>query len=141
MEASSPQEILRAGALEVRPGDGLAVCDGRPLRLSVRELDVLVALARRPGRVVRREELHGVVWGGRFRKDDRSVDVYVNKLRIKLESALPQWRFIHTHFGLGYRFSAEPSQVLHSATTGRQQQEGLPMAASHPMRYDEKETT
>ena len=35
------------------------------------------------------------------------VDVYVRKLRVKLEAALPDWRFIHTHFGFGYRLAAE----------------------------------
>ena len=39
---------------------------------------------------------------------DRSVDVFVRKLRQKLEKASPQWRYIHTHFGVGYRFAAEP---------------------------------
>ena len=39
---------------------------------------------------------------------DRSVDVFVRKLRSKLEKASPDWRYIHTHFGIGYRFAAEP---------------------------------
>jgi DNA-binding winged helix-turn-helix (wHTH) protein len=39
---------------------------------------------------------------------DRSVDVFVRKLRQKLERASPGWRYIHTHFGIGYRFAAEP---------------------------------
>jgi DNA-binding winged helix-turn-helix (wHTH) protein len=39
---------------------------------------------------------------------DRSVDVFVRKLRQKLERASPDWRYIHTHFGIGYRFAAEP---------------------------------
>jgi DNA-binding response OmpR family regulator len=42
-----------------------------------------------------------------MRPGDRSVDVYVRKLRVKLENALPDWSFIHTHFGFGYRLSAE----------------------------------
>jgi DNA-binding winged helix-turn-helix (wHTH) protein len=40
---------------------------------------------------------------------DRSVDVFVRKLRSKLERASPGWRYIHTHFGIGYRFSPEPA--------------------------------
>jgi DNA-binding winged helix-turn-helix (wHTH) protein len=39
---------------------------------------------------------------------DRSVDVFVRKLRSKLEKVSPSWRYIHTHFGIGYRFAAEP---------------------------------
>ena len=38
---------------------------------------------------------------------DRSVDVFVRKLRQKLESGSPRWRYIHTHFGVGYRFDPE----------------------------------
>jgi DNA-binding winged helix-turn-helix (wHTH) protein len=42
---------------------------------------------------------------------DRSVDVFVRKLRQKLERASPEWRYIHTHFGIGYRFAAEPVEA------------------------------
>src|SRR3954451_21811552 len=101
-------EVYRAAELEVRPDEHLALARGRALTLSVRELQVLIALARREGRVLTREELFETVWGGRLRSDDRSVDVYVHKLRAKLARALPEWQFIHTHFGFGYRFAAEP---------------------------------
>lgn len=75
--------------------------------LSVRELQVLTELARRHDRVVAREELYAAVWGGEMRPCERAVDVYVRRLRVKLEAAAPGWRFIHTHFGLGYRLAAE----------------------------------
>jgi DNA-binding response OmpR family regulator len=101
-------EVHRAAELEVRPEEHLALARGRALTLSVRELQVLVALARREGRILTREQLYELVWGGRLRGDDRSVDVYVSKLRAKLAAALPEWRFIHTHVGFGYRFAAEP---------------------------------
>ena len=54
-----------------------------------------------------REDLFKLVWGREMRAGDRSVDVYVRKLRVKLAQALPGWRFIHTHFGFGYRLAAE----------------------------------
>jgi DNA-binding response OmpR family regulator len=60
-----------------------------------------------------------VVWNRPFRKEERSVDVYVRKLRAKLERALPDERFIHTHFGFGYRFHREPSQLFHKDATAR----------------------
>jgi hypothetical protein len=41
-------------------------------------------------------------------RGDRSVDVFVRKLRQKLERASPGWRYIHTHFGVGYRFAPVP---------------------------------
>jgi DNA-binding response OmpR family regulator len=100
--------VLRAGELEVRPAEFVVLAGGRPLHLTARELDLLTALVQRAGRIVSREELYRVVWGLPYRKSDRSVDVYVGKLRQKLEKALPGARFIHTHFGFGYRFTANP---------------------------------
>ena len=58
-------------------------------------------------------------WGRDLRPGDRAIDVYVHKLRAKLETALPGRRFIHTHVGLGYRFSPEPSHAFHKSTTAR----------------------
>jgi DNA-binding response OmpR family regulator len=112
-------EIIKAGELEIRPSEYLAIAGGRALALSVRELDLLAALARRPGRIVPREELYSTVWGAPLRSTDRSVDVYVHKLRTKLATALPEWSFIHTHFGFGYRFAPEPSRPFHNSATGR----------------------
>ena len=96
--------VLRSGELELRPGDFLAVANGRPLNLTSRELAVLTALMMREGRIVSREELYLEVWGAPYRKSDRSVDVYVGKLRQKLDDAFPGRNLIHTHFGFGYRF-------------------------------------
>ena len=101
------ERIIVAPDLEIRPGDFLALARGRALQLSLRELELLTEMARSQGRVVRREELYERVWGGTLRHDDRSVDVYVHKLRAKLAEALPGWTYIHTHFGLGYRFAPE----------------------------------
>lgn len=103
MSAAQESEVLQVGELEVFPRVGLARAAGRPLTLSVREFGVLCALLRREGRVVSREELFSDVWGGSLRPDDRSVDVYVHKLRVKLDAVLPGKQLIHTHFGFGYR--------------------------------------
>ena len=54
-----------------------------------------------------REELYEAVWGRPPRRSDRSLDVYVSRLRAKLGRALPELRLIHTHTGIGYRFSPE----------------------------------
>jgi len=107
-------DVLYAGELEIRPGEGLVLATGRALRLSVREFGLLVAMARRSGAIVTREELFGAVWGGQLRAGDRSVDVYVSKLRTKLEAAMPDRRFIHTHPGFGYRFQPQPSRNFHN---------------------------
>lgn len=104
MEAAIERHILRAGAVEIKRDEFTAAVGGRPLNLTVRELDLLTALVERAGRIVSREELYRSVWGEPYRKSDRSVDVYVGRLRQKLEEVAPRRRFIHTHFGFGYRF-------------------------------------
>jgi DNA-binding response OmpR family regulator len=96
-----------AGRLEIRPADHAALVDGRPLILTVRELQLLTELAHNAERVMTREELYLRVWGRSYRRSDRSVDVYVGRLRAKLNRALPGRRFIHTHTGIGYRFSPQ----------------------------------
>lgn len=112
--------MLKAGPLEIQPAEFSVWAEGRRLPLSARELELLAALARRAGRIVSREELYAVVWGRPFRSEERSVDVYVRKLRAKLAEELPEWRFIHTHFGFGYRFGPErPSQLFHIQATAR----------------------
>jgi DNA-binding response OmpR family regulator len=98
---------LAAGQLEIRPDEHAALVDGRPLSLTVRELQLLVTLAEHPQRIMTREELFAAVWQGQPRRDDRSVDVYVSRLRAKLGEALPGMRLIHTHNGIGYRFSPD----------------------------------
>jgi DNA-binding response OmpR family regulator len=95
------------GDLEIRPGEYIAFARGRPLQLTVRELDLLTALAERRDRIVSRNELYAVVWEEPYRKSDRSVDVYIARLRQKLDEAIPGCSYIHTHFGFGYRLSSE----------------------------------
>ena len=95
------------GRLEIRPEEHAALVDGRPLSLTMRELQLLVTLSSHPQRIMTREELFAAVWGSPPRRDDRSVDVYVSRLRSKLGAALPGKRLIHTHSGIGYRFSPD----------------------------------
>ena len=121
MEPMREDEVLRAGDLEVRPADHLALVGGRTLPLSVRELDLLAALLRRQGKVVPREELYSTVWGAPLRSSDRSVDVYVHKLRSKLARVQPEYRYVHTHFGFGYRLAPELSHPFHTDVNNREQ--------------------
>jgi len=117
--AEGQGHVLHAGALDIHPAQGLALAAGRALTLSVREFGLLVELARSGGSIVSREDLYRRVWGGRLRPGDRSIDVYIHKLRVKLEEALPDERYIHTHVGFGYRFSPEGSRAFHIPATGR----------------------
>ena len=118
MAAAEDADVLRVAELEIRPAEGLVVADGHVVPMSVRELGVLVALASRAGRTVSRADLYTLVWGRPLRDGDRSIDVYVHKVRSKLEEALPHARFIHTHVGFGYRLSPELSHTFHNRATG-----------------------
>jgi DNA-binding response OmpR family regulator len=105
--ASHRSEVINLGPLRVMPGDRMAWVSGRVLTLSRREMHLLIELARHSGRIVERDQLSRLAWGRRLRLGDRSVDVYVRKLRVKLEQAAPGWCFIHTHVGFGYRLAPE----------------------------------
>jgi DNA-binding response OmpR family regulator len=76
--------------------------------LTRREYELVLLLAEADGLVLEREEIYERVWGYSMARGDRSVDVFVRKLRQKLERVAPGRRFIHTHFGVGYRLAAEP---------------------------------
>ncbi|MGI8511149.1 MAG: winged helix-turn-helix domain-containing protein [Solirubrobacteraceae bacterium] len=108
VERGAAAGVVSAGGIEIRPREYVAALEGQALALTMRELQLLTALVSRAGRIVSRGELYSVVWGEPYRKADRSVDVYVGKLRQKLEQHVAQEHFIHTHFGFGYRCSREP---------------------------------
>jgi len=101
-------ETIVAGDLSIRPDRFDAYVGGVPASLSRKEYELLHQLAVAGGRVLEREDIYQRVWGYTMARGDRSVDVFVRKLRQKLESASPGWRYVHTHFGVGYRFAAEP---------------------------------
>jgi DNA-binding response OmpR family regulator len=96
-----------AGDLEIRPDQFQAFGGGRSVDLTRREFEVLRLLADAEGRVLQREEIYQQVWGYAMAHGDRSVDVFIRKVRQKLEQASPDWKYLHTHFGVGYRFDPE----------------------------------
>jgi DNA-binding response OmpR family regulator len=101
-----------AGELEIRSDQFQAFVLGRSIDLTRREFELIELLASAEGRVLEREEIYARLWGYAMVRGDRSVDVFVRKLRQKLERSSPGWRYIHTHFGIGYRFAAEHTEVL-----------------------------
>jgi len=107
-EAPTSDEPISAGEVEIRADQYQAYVQGRSVDLTRREFELIQLLADAQGRVLEREEIYQRVWGYAMARGDRSVDVFVRKLRQKLEKASPDWRYIHTHFGVGYRFAAEP---------------------------------
>jgi DNA-binding response OmpR family regulator len=108
-EAGNDAVTVAAGELEVRPDQFQAFVRGESVDLTRREFELIQLLASAEGQVLQREDIYQRVWGYAMAHGDRSVDVFVRKLRSKLERASPDWRYIHTHFGVGYRFAALPA--------------------------------
>jgi DNA-binding response OmpR family regulator len=99
---------LVSGELEIRFDQYQALVSGQSLGLTRREFELLQLLADSHGQVIEREEIYQKVWGYAMAHGDRSVDVFVRKLRHKLQRHSANWTYIHTHFGIGYRFEPEP---------------------------------
>lgn len=117
MDEAAVDEVLLSGELAMRPAEFEVLADGRPLHLTRKYQELLAVMMRDQGRILSREELCARAWGRNLRAGDRAVDVYVSRLRTILEAALPEWKFIHTHFALGYRFAAESSTTANKPVT------------------------
>lgn len=113
-----------AAELEIRPDQFQAFVGGESLDLTRREFELLRLLAEAKGQVLERETIYQRVWGYAMAHGDRSVDVFIRKLRQKLERRSPGWGYIHTHFGVGYRFDPEPVAAVEG--------EPLPLPAPPP---------
>ena len=99
---------VEAGSLVLRPEDRAAVLAGQPLELTHQEFELLLYLARHPGRLVTRGQLLKDVWGYASETDaSRTVDYHVRSLRKKMGDDANQSRYIQTVHGSGYRLMAE----------------------------------
>ncbi len=101
-------EPVTVGEVEIRCDQYQAFVAGRSLRLTRREFEFIELLAGADNEIFERELIYKRLWGPAMARNDRSLDVFVHKLRRKLQRASPRWRYIHTHWGVGFRFSAEP---------------------------------
>ena len=108
--ASTREDVgpMVAGELEIRADQYQAFVSGQSLGLTRREFELLQLLAEAHGQVIEREDIYQKVWGYAMAHGDRSVDVFVRKLRQKLQRHSANWVYIHTHFGIGYRFDPGP---------------------------------
>jgi DNA-binding response OmpR family regulator len=100
---------IEVGGLVIDPDQVQAFVGGRGVGLTPREFEVLLALARAEGRPMARERVYRDVWGYEMMRGDRSVDVFVRKVRQKLAAADPDTTYVQTHYGVGYRFEALPA--------------------------------
>jgi two-component system response regulator ResD len=98
-------QTLRFGRLEIDEGAREARVDGRDVGLKPREYSLLLALASSPGVAFSRDTLLERVWGFDFDGDERTVDVHVRRLRMRLEEQHQLQPCLHTVHGFGYKFS------------------------------------
>jgi two-component system response regulator ResD len=97
--------VIAAGRLTIDPGAREVTRDGLPLRLTVKEFDLLHFLAGNPRLVFSREQLMDRVWGHASAYDTGTVTVHVRRLREKIEDDPSRPRHIETVWGAGYRYS------------------------------------
>jgi DNA-binding response OmpR family regulator len=98
---------ITVGEVEIRRDQYQAFVAGRSLELTRREYELIELLADVGNEVYERELIYKRLWAPTMVPGDRSVDVFMHKLRRKLERASPGWLYIHTHWGRGYRLAAE----------------------------------
>jgi DNA-binding response OmpR family regulator len=110
------QDVQRGDAIEIEelridPREVQAYVDGVDAELTPTEFRLLYTLALDPGRVATRDELLQKIWGRRAAHRDRTVDVYVRRLRDKIDRRASKHDFIHTRYGVGYKLEAVSKAV------------------------------
>jgi DNA-binding response OmpR family regulator len=107
------QEMPRGEAIDIEelridPRSVQAYVDGASAQLTPTEFRLLYTLALERGRVATRDELLQKIWGRRETHRDRTVDVYIRRLRDKIDRRSSRHNFIQTRYGVGYKLEAEP---------------------------------
>ena len=105
-------EPIEIEELRIDPREVQAYVDGESAQLTPTEFRLLYQLALDRGRVVTRDELLQKLWGRRETHRDRTVDVFVRRLRDKIDRRASRHAFIHTRYGVGYKFEAIPNAAL-----------------------------
>jgi DNA-binding response OmpR family regulator len=101
-------EAIEIEELRIDPREVQAYVNGESAGLTPTEFRLLYALALEGGRVVTRDELLQRIWGRRETHRDRTVDVFVRKLREKIDKRASDHTFIQTRYGVGYKLEAQP---------------------------------
>jgi two-component system alkaline phosphatase synthesis response regulator PhoP len=108
-------EPIEIEELRIDPEVVQAFVDGRSAELTPTEFRLLYTLARERGRVITRDELMQRLWGRRQTRRDRTVDVFVRKLREKIDRPAPAHTFIHTRYGVGYKLEPAPKYAAEAS--------------------------
>jgi two-component system, OmpR family, alkaline phosphatase synthesis response regulator PhoP len=103
--ASSKQERLEFPGLMIDLARRQVVAQGAPVDLTTAQFDILVLLARHPGRVYGRGQIMETVWGSEFSGDSRAADMQISNIREKIEPDPKNPRHVLTVRGIGYKFA------------------------------------
>jgi len=105
--AGTPSEVLRSGGLTIDVPRHRVEVDGRIVELTPTEFELLLALARQPGRILTRSQLLDAIHGIAYEAYERAIDSHVKNLRRKLEPEPSTPRYVLTVHGVGYRLADE----------------------------------
>ncbi|MDO8914614.1 MAG: response regulator transcription factor [Coriobacteriia bacterium] len=103
----STDETITVGDMVIEPSQLRVAVAGAPVRLRLKEFQLLLALAREPGRLMSRQRLAAEVWGYEHLPSSRTIDVHIRRVRQGVEDP-SAFVYIHTVHGVGYRFEATP---------------------------------
>jgi two-component system, OmpR family, alkaline phosphatase synthesis response regulator PhoP len=109
-KGASPAEVLRVAGITLDKSTRLVQVSDKEVRLTPTEFDLLAVFMSAPGHVFSRQALLDRVQGTDSASFDRSIDVHIRNLRIKIEPDPGHPRYIETVFGVGYRLCAEPPE-------------------------------
>ncbi len=101
--AQQPTQSIKVGSLLINKDYREVLKNGEPLALSMKEFELLYALARHRGRVYTREQLIERAWGYDYAGDVRTIDVHIRNLRKKIETDPDHPELLQTVRGMGYR--------------------------------------
>ena len=105
----SNEQVISVGDLSINPNSRTVHLSEKNVILTAKEFDLLIFLAENPQQVFTRNQLLNQVWGYEFYGDDSTITVHIHRLREKIEPDPNQPSYIHTVWGVGYRFEANPS--------------------------------
>lgn len=111
MRRTTPQVVKEQKITEIKSGDFTINTENRRLfildqeiNVTSKEFDMLLLLVTNPGKVYSRDELLRAIWGEDYPGDARTVDVYIRRLREKIEPNASEPKYVHTKWGVGYYY-------------------------------------
>ena len=116
----SVDDTIEAGDLVIEPSQLRVTVAGQPARLRLKEFQLLLALAREPGRLMSRQRLSQVVWGYDHLASSRTIDVHIRRLRQAIEDP-SAYSYIHTVHGVGYRFEPQAGEAAQADTASAEE--------------------